>query len=117
MIWMLYDVSLVILTRCVFRLIEYRMGNSGYFTPHEWCIYVFDTLLMLVVLILLSVLQPAKYVPTKNERFGHDLNVSINVPSLKLRFLQIWHKVFVGDAAIKDLRIREGRATQPFASS
>ena len=37
-------------------------------------IYVFDTLLMLVVPILLSVLQPAKYVPTKNKRFGHELN-------------------------------------------
>ena len=37
-------------------------------------IYVFDTLLMLVVPVLLSVLQPAKYVPTKNERFGHEPN-------------------------------------------
>ena len=72
--WILYGVSLVILTRCVFRLIEYSIGNSSYLTAHEWCIYVFNTLLMLVVLILLSVLQPAKYVPTKNERFGHELN-------------------------------------------
>jgi hypothetical protein len=45
---MLYAVSAFIMVRSVFRVIEYVMGTDGYLLRHEWSLYVFDALLMLV---------------------------------------------------------------------
>jgi len=47
---MLYAVSLLILVRNVFRVIEYAMGSGGYLLTHEWTLYVFDACLMTVVM-------------------------------------------------------------------
>lgn len=58
----LYIVSALILFRCLFRLIEYAMGNAAYLIAHEWTLYVFDAVPMFLVLVLLLVLQPTKYV-------------------------------------------------------
>lgn len=63
MLWILYSVSALILFRCTFRLIEYAMGNAAYLIAHEWTLYVFDTVPMFLVLVLLLVLQPSKYIP------------------------------------------------------
>ncbi|KAI2465970.1 RTA1 like protein-domain-containing protein [Annulohypoxylon bovei var. microspora] len=46
---MLYVVSMCILVRSVFRVIEYAMGQDGYLLKHEWTLYVFDGVLMLGV--------------------------------------------------------------------
>lgn len=46
----LYITSGIILLRSVFRVIEYLMGNSGFILAHEYMLYIFDTILMLVVL-------------------------------------------------------------------
>jgi hypothetical protein len=62
MLYILYSVSALILFRCTFRLIEYAMGNAGYLIAHEWTLYAFDTVPMFLVLVLLLVLQPSKYV-------------------------------------------------------
>jgi hypothetical protein len=62
MLWILYTVSALILFRCIFRLIEYAMGNAAYLIAHEWTLYVFDSVPMFLVLVLLLVLQPASYV-------------------------------------------------------
>ena len=62
-LWILYSVSALILFRCIFRLIEYAMGNASYPITREWCLYVFDTVPMVLVLVLLLVLQPTKYIP------------------------------------------------------
>ncbi|KAF2190257.1 hypothetical protein K469DRAFT_723103 [Zopfia rhizophila CBS 207.26] len=66
----LYSVSSLILAHCIFRLVEYGMGNASYPMAREWCLYVFDTALMALVLIMLFGLQPAKYAPEKNKRLG-----------------------------------------------
>lgn len=55
---MLYALSSLILFRCVFRLIEYAMGNAAYLIAHEWTLYVFDGVPMLAVLVVLLVWQP-----------------------------------------------------------
>ncbi|KAH7067299.1 RTA1 like protein-domain-containing protein [Paraphoma chrysanthemicola] len=65
MLWILYSVSTLILFRCAFRLIEYSMGNAAYLIAHEWTLYTFDAVPMFLVLVLLLVLQPSKYVPEK----------------------------------------------------
>jgi amino acid transporter len=62
MLRILYAVSTLILFRCTFRLIEYSMGNAGYLTAHEWPLYCFDAVPMFLVLVLLLVLQPTRYV-------------------------------------------------------
>jgi hypothetical protein len=68
MLWILYSVSALILFRCTFRLIEYAMGNAGYLIAHEWTLYVFDAVPMFLVLVLLLVLQPSKYVSQGTEK-------------------------------------------------
>lgn len=62
MLWILYTVSSLVLFRCIFRLIEYASGNASYLISHEWTLYVFDTVPMALVLVLLFVLQPTKFV-------------------------------------------------------
>jgi hypothetical protein len=68
MLWILYSVSALVLFRCTFRLIEYAMGNSGYLIAHEWTLYVFDAVPMFLVLVLMLVLQPTKYVSQGTEK-------------------------------------------------
>lgn len=57
MLHILYTLSSLILIRCVFRLIEYSMGNAAYLIAHEWSLYVFDGVPMLAVLVVLFVWQ------------------------------------------------------------
>jgi hypothetical protein len=68
MLWILYSVSALILFRCTFRLIEYAIGNAAYLISHEWTLYVFDSVPMFLVLVLLLVLQPSKYVSQHAEK-------------------------------------------------
>jgi hypothetical protein len=70
MLLILYSVSALILFRCTFRLIEYAMGNAAYLIAHEWTLYAFDAVPMFLVLILLLVLQPSKYVAQQTEKLG-----------------------------------------------
>jgi hypothetical protein len=51
-LYTLYGVSSLILVRSIFRLIEYLMGQNGYLLSHEWTLYLFDSLPMVVVTIL-----------------------------------------------------------------
>jgi len=68
MLWVLYSVSAIILFRCTFRLIEYAMGNAAYLIAHEWTLYTFDSVPMFLVVVLLLVLQPSKYVSEQSEK-------------------------------------------------
>lgn len=46
--FMLYTVSILIMVRSVFRVIEYVMGTDGYLLRHEWPLYVFEAVLMML---------------------------------------------------------------------
>lgn len=61
-LYILYSVSALILFRCTFRLVEYSMGNAAYLMAHEWALYCFDSVPMVLVLVLLAVLRPSQYV-------------------------------------------------------
>lgn len=61
MLNILYSVSALVLFRCVFRLIEYAMGNAAYLIAHEWTLYCFDAVPMFLVLVILLVFEPTKY--------------------------------------------------------
>ena len=55
----LYVASILILIRSIFRLIEYAQGNDGYLISHEVFMYVFDSALMFVTMIAMSICHPS----------------------------------------------------------
>jgi hypothetical protein len=60
MLYMLYGTSLLITVRNVFRLVEYIMGKDSYLFDNEWPVYVFDGVLMLVVMVVFLVWYPSQ---------------------------------------------------------
>lgn len=54
-LWVLYATSALILVRSVFRVVEYLQGNGGYLISHEVFLYVFDTLLMVIVMVIFAI--------------------------------------------------------------
>lgn len=59
LLYTLFGVSLLIIVRCLFRIVEFCQGNAGYLASHEVFMYVFDTLLMFVVQTVFHFLHPA----------------------------------------------------------
>ncbi|KAF2260282.1 RTA1-domain-containing protein [Lojkania enalia] len=49
---MLYVVSVIITLRNLFRVVEFAQGKQGYLMTTEWPIYVFDAILMAIVLAI-----------------------------------------------------------------
>ncbi|KAK6858739.1 RTA1 like protein [Apiospora arundinis] len=54
-LWVLYFVCALILIRSIFRVIEYLQGNGGYLISHEAFLYVFDAVLMAIVMAVFAV--------------------------------------------------------------
>ncbi|UKZ83810.1 hypothetical protein TrVFT333_011623 [Trichoderma virens FT-333] len=48
----LYSASGIILVRSAFRIIEYLQGNNGYIIRREYLLYIFDAVLMFLVMVL-----------------------------------------------------------------
>ncbi|KAK5796114.1 hypothetical protein VI817_005399 [Penicillium citrinum] len=55
----LYIVSILILVRCIFRLVEYRDGFNGPIMTNEVYMYIFDALLMFIAMVVMNVYHPA----------------------------------------------------------
>lgn len=51
-LYMLYAVSLLIMVRSIFRVIEYILGQDGYPLNNQWTLFVFDSTLMFLVTTL-----------------------------------------------------------------
>ncbi|KAI8932678.1 hypothetical protein NX059_010172 [Plenodomus lindquistii] len=51
-IWFLYATSGCITVRNLCRVIEYAMGKDGYLLSHEWPLYVYDFLPMMITLVV-----------------------------------------------------------------
>ncbi len=60
---MIYFVSAVIFLRSIFRVVEYIQGQEGYSLGHEWTLYVFDGVPMLIVAVVFWVWHPASVAP------------------------------------------------------
>lgn len=54
-LYVLYATSLLILVRSIFRVVEYLQGNGGYLISHEIFLYIFDTVLMVAVMVIFAV--------------------------------------------------------------
>ncbi|KAH6892907.1 RTA1 like protein-domain-containing protein [Thelonectria olida] len=51
-LWVLYTISILILVRSIFRVVEYLQGNDGYLISHEVFLYIFDAILMAIVMVV-----------------------------------------------------------------
>ncbi|KAH7031532.1 RTA1 protein, partial [Microdochium trichocladiopsis] len=59
-VWVLYVASFLIMVRSLFRAIEYLQGNGGSLLRHEEYLYIFDAVLMLIVMAIFNVFHPAE---------------------------------------------------------
>lgn len=55
----LYISIALIFIRSVFRLVEYSQGNNGWLMRREWTLYIFDAMLMWIVLAVLNIWHPS----------------------------------------------------------
>ncbi|KAL5350220.1 hypothetical protein ACLOAV_005258 [Pseudogymnoascus australis] len=77
-----YVSSGLIIIRCIYRLIEFALGIDGYPFEHEWMFYVFDSLPMLVAIIMFCIYHPAKYLPNQtSEKMGDDTQLESRLVS------------------------------------
>jgi hypothetical protein len=54
----LYISIALIFTRSMFRLVEYSQGNNWWLMRREWTLYIFDAMLMWIVLAVLNIWHP-----------------------------------------------------------
>jgi hypothetical protein len=74
--YLLYGLSALIIFRSIFRIVEYVMGTNGYPLTHEWTLYVFDTVPMLVVALLFSLWYPSNLSQKKSADIQLESQVS-----------------------------------------
>jgi hypothetical protein len=78
----LYGASILILVRSIFRLIEYAQGNDGYLISHEVFLYLFDSVLMVLTMALLSWIHPSEITALLAPGGGKAVRRAISVYSL-----------------------------------
>ncbi|KAH7130053.1 RTA1 like protein-domain-containing protein [Dendryphion nanum] len=71
-LYTLYVASGLIMFRSVFRVVEYVQGNNGYLLRHEYFLYVFDALLMFVVMVLFNFVHPAQITEQYQQRLADE---------------------------------------------
>ncbi|TQV95074.1 RTA1 domain-containing protein [Cordyceps javanica] len=59
-LFMMYAAAALIMVRSVFRVVEYIMGKDGYLLTHEWTLYVFDALFMVLTMAVFVWWYPGK---------------------------------------------------------
>ncbi|KAM0207326.1 hypothetical protein ACHAQD_012078 [Fusarium lateritium] len=62
---MLYFTSVLILVRNIFRVVEFIMDKQGYLQQYEWPTFVFDSVLMLLVMVVFYTWYPDNLVLAK----------------------------------------------------
>lgn len=66
-LYMIYTASALIFARSVFRVVEFVMGQNGYPLMHEWMLYVFDAMPMLIVTLIFLYWYPAHILSSASE--------------------------------------------------
>ncbi|KAJ5771692.1 hypothetical protein N7520_002221 [Penicillium odoratum] len=73
----LYAVSMLILIRSVYRLVEYKEGYSGVIMTHEAYAYVLDATLMWLAMVVMNIWHPANILgDAKSEKIPDDYDMS-----------------------------------------
>lgn len=81
---MLHGMSALIMVRSIFRLIENIMGTSGYILQHEWAMYVFDSILMLTVIVIFYIRYPSCIYNRKMVNEDNEQSVRLNLAAVSL---------------------------------
>lgn len=66
LLFALYIVSVLILIRSVYRVVEFVQGNNGYVISHEVYLYVFDASMMFLVMIVMNIFHPSVVLTSNN---------------------------------------------------
>jgi hypothetical protein len=75
----LYAMSVLVLTRSTFPVVEYSMGYNGYPLTHEWTLYIFDSTPMFFVVVIFYFYYPSKLcLSPKDEELGSVNLVSVH---------------------------------------
>ena len=64
----LYIASVFIMIRCLYRVIEYIQGSTGFLQSHEYFAYIFDTSLMMLVMCIFLVFHPSQIFVGQHEK-------------------------------------------------
>ncbi|KAJ5746455.1 RTA-like protein [Penicillium odoratum] len=72
-----YAVSVLILIRSVYRLVEFAQGNSGYVINHEVFLYVFDAAMMFMVMAIMNVFHPSVVLKSDKSTNSRETDSSI----------------------------------------
>ncbi|KAJ5699154.1 hypothetical protein N7462_001159 [Penicillium macrosclerotiorum] len=75
-----YAVSVLILIRSVYRLIEFIQGNSGYVISHEVFLYVFDAAMMFLVMLIMNIFHPSAVLQEQGPACSRTTESPINIP-------------------------------------
>ncbi|KAL2043869.1 hypothetical protein N7G274_003389 [Stereocaulon virgatum] len=72
MAWMIRGVCTIISLRTLSRIFEFTLSDGrSYITHHEWTLYCFDALPMILVIALFGVAHPGRYLPTDYTTLFH----------------------------------------------
>ncbi|BEJ13582.1 hypothetical protein CspHIS471_0307560 [Cutaneotrichosporon sp. HIS471] len=81
--WALQWTCIGIMVRCVFRVVEFSQGYSGYLRTTEWCYYVLDTLPLFLAIVVWAVVWPPrilvesdKWTGTHEHEHGHEYDLT-----------------------------------------
>lgn len=75
----LYIASIFIMVRSIFRVVEYLQGFDGYLLHHEAYLYIFDALLMFLVMVLLNVVHPSELAASMKHKTATDHEYNLRV--------------------------------------
>lgn len=64
----LYFASVLIMVRCLYRVIEYIQGSTGFLQSHEYFAYIFDSTLMFLVMSTLLVFHPSQVLSREHKQ-------------------------------------------------
>lgn len=75
----LYMASILIMVRSIFRVVEYLQGFNGYLLHHEAYLYIFDALLMFLVMVLFNVVHPSELAASMKHKIATDHESDLRV--------------------------------------
>jgi hypothetical protein len=58
----LYLASALIMFRCIYRVVEYIQGQTGFLQSHEYFAYICDAVLMILVMIIFLIYHPSQVI-------------------------------------------------------
>ncbi|KAK4964180.1 hypothetical protein LTR66_012435 [Elasticomyces elasticus] len=108
-VWALYVSSVLITVRCIFRIVEFFEGYTGYVNTHEPFFYIFEAVLMLVNSVVLNLFHPAQYFPRSGRVFlARDGVTEIEGPGWHDR--RVWWRHLVDPLDLWGLLVRKNRS-------